>query len=163
MLRLLGCIKQPGGSAPISPLRLNLFRRISLNIGRKTAPTGIFTGVIFQMAASSSGKARAEICSSDLFPRRGASDDRNAVRECNETHTKRFLPMESLNYQPVRDGNVYSYCWLFVDSKNRTVTRFQTESGMAAIKGTSIAILSIDTYKIFTVRAILQGTGTPRL
>ena len=28
--------------------------------------------------------------------------------------------------------------------------------GMAAIKGTSIAVLSIDTYKIFTVRAILQ-------
>ena len=52
---------------------------------------------------------------------------------------------------------------LFVDSKNRTVTRFQTESGMAAIKGTSIAILSIDTYKIFTVRAILQGTGSTPL
>ena len=51
---------------------------------------------------------------------------------------------------------------LFVDSKNRTVTRFQTESGMAAIKGTSIAVLSIDTYKIFTVRAILQVCESKR-
>ena len=52
---------------------------------------------------------------------------------------------------------------LFVDSKNRTVTRFQTESGMAAIKGAGIAVLTIDTYKIFTVRAILQGTGSTPL